>query len=286
MSLLSVSGKFRNPILAPFLASLGVLITLSSCGGGGSQRTSAPPDLSKATTSASDESASKPPETTASPLGSENRLVTITGKITYAGKPKVGKAIDTSNDPACAVAHLDAPLRSETLVQHKDGGVQNVFVYLKSGVPEKAYTPPDEPVVLDQIGCHYVPHVFGIMKNQALEVRNSDATSHNIHALPKTNEEFNFSQPKKGSKDIVRFDKVELMLPIKCDVHSWMKAYGFVMSHPFFDVSDAEGSYTIKDVPPGKYVIQVWHERKKLGKLSEEIDVGETDLASIDFEYK
>ena len=138
-------------------------------------------------------------------------------------------------------------------------GLQNAFVYVKDGLGNRTFPVPKTPVVLDQQGCKYRPHVVGIQVGQPLEVRNSDSTLHNVHAIPKVNKEFNFGQPTKGMKSSRTFDKAEVMVPFKCDVHGWMNAYAGVVAHPFFAVSKADGSFEIKGLPPGSYTVEVWH---------------------------
>jgi hypothetical protein len=182
----------------------------------------------------------------------------IKGKVTFEGAVPKAKSVPDLADPACKKMH---PKGLETpTVKVKDGALADVFVQIKSGLPkDKKWDPPTEPVVLDQKGCMYEPHVFGIMAGQPLKVRNSDATNHNIHGLARVNQEFNFSQAQKGMEKIVELKKPEKFL-IKCDVHQWMNAHAFVMSHPFFATSDADGNFEIKNVPAGTYDVELWHE--------------------------
>ena len=143
---------------------------------------------------------------------------------------------------------------------------------------------PENAVVLDQQGCKYRPHVIGIQVGQPLEVRNSDATLHNVHAVPKVNREFNFGQPTKGMKSTRTFDKVEVMVPFRCDVHGWMNAYAGVLAHPFFAVSKADGSFEIKGLPAGSYTIEVWHEQ--LGTQTTKVTVDAKAGATANFAMK
>jgi plastocyanin len=172
------------------------------------------------------------------------------------------------------------PVNTEFVVVGEGGGLANAFVYLKSGV-QGDFPPPSEPVVLDQQGCQYVPHVIGIQVGQPLEIVNSDETLHNIHAMGKANKEFNIGQPVKGLKTQRTFDAVEVMVPFKCDVHKWMNSYAGVLDHPFFAVSGADGSFTIDGVPPGSYTVEVWHE--KLGTKEMNVTVAEGATADANF---
>jgi plastocyanin len=223
----------------------------------------------------------------ASPSAIAEDGATIKGTVTYEAKVRKRKTIKTDADPFCATVHADKPLLSDAMIHNKETkAVQHVFVYVKKGLPDKKYETPTTPVKLDQNGCRYEPRVFGIMKGQKLEISNSDDTAHNIHALPKKNDEFNFSQPKKGAKDTKSFAKKEMKLPIKCDVHNWMKAWAYVMDHPYFAVTNEKGEYEIKGLPPGKYTIEAVHEKKKPGKKSLEIEVASGETKTLDFVYK
>ena len=121
--------------------------------------------------------------------------------------------------------------------------------HVKSGLEGKTFPVPSEPVVLDQNGCIYVPHVIGIQVGQTLQIVNSDETLHNIHAMPKNNKEFNIGQPVKGLKTDRTFDAVEVMVPFKCDVHKWMNAYVGVVDHPFFGTTGEAGSFELHEGP-------------------------------------
>ncbi len=193
----------------------------------------------------------------------EKKTPAISGKVTFDGKAKAPGKIDTAGDPACHKMHQEKPLLKEDLpVVGEKGELKNVFVYVKNP-PKQDYKAPEEPVVLTQEGCQYVPHIIGIMVGQPLEIRNSDPTNHNIHAMPKKNEEFNFSQPRKNMKETKKFDKPEMAVPIKCDVHAWMHALAFVMEHPFYAVTDEKGEFAIHGLPAGEYEVVFWHEETK-----------------------
>jgi hypothetical protein len=184
-------------------------------------------------------------------------------------------------DPNCAALHPEA-IETEKVVKGAGDGLSNVFVYVKSSVPG-SYPPPAEPVTLDQKGCTYHPHVFGIQTGQKLVVKNSDETLHNIHARPATNAEFNQAQPFVNMTLERTFDKVEVMLPFKCDVHPWMSAYVGVLNHPFFAVTGADGSFSIGRLPAGTYTVEAWHE--VLGTRSQEVTVTAGGAADWSFDF-
>jgi plastocyanin len=161
--------------------------------------------------------------------------------------------------------------------------LQNVFVYVKDGLGDRTFVSPQTPVVLDQDGCVYSPHVFGVQVGQPVEIVNSDATAHNVHAVPKANREFNFLQQTQGKRDIRTFDAAEVMVPFKCDVHNWMAAYAGVLPHPFFGVSGADGTFEIRGLPEGTYTIEAWHEQ--LGVQTQTVTVDGTSGATLDFSF-
>ena len=156
---------------------------------------------------------------------------TVVGKITYDGRAPRPRVVRMGADPLCMPEAKGGTL-SEVLVVGPGNGLQNAFVYVKDGLGSRTFPAPKTPVVLDQQGCKYSPHVIGIQVGQPLEVRNSDGTLHNVHAVPKINKEFNFGQPTKGMKSSRAFDKVEVMVPFRCDVHGWMNAYAGVVAAP------------------------------------------------------
>lgn len=208
---------------------------------------------------------------------------TIVGQVIYKGPPRKPRLISMTADPKCAQLHGNRPVTSDEFVVGPNNGLQWVFVYVKQK-PPGSYSPPSTPVVLDQKGCHYTPHVFGIMVGQPLEVLNSDPLLHNIHALPKKNRPFNLAQPVKGMKSQQRFTVPEVMVPIKCDVHPWMASYCGVLDHPFFAVSDGQGKFTLKGLPPGTYTLEAWHER--LGTLTQTVKVEAGKTATVTFTYQ
>ena len=185
---------------------------------------------------------------------------TIKGVAKFNGdKPKRKSIKMAGADPVCGKLH-EKKVYPQGQKVFKDGTLPYVFVYIKKGI-EGSFDVPSKPAVIDQSGCMYKPHVFGMRAGQELTIRNSADTSHNIHALPKKNSEFNFGQPKKGmEKTDAFFSKSEIMVKFKCDVHPWMSAWVGVMDHPFFDVSGRGGAFEIKDLPPGEYVVAAWHE--------------------------
>ncbi len=186
---------------------------------------------------------------------------TIAGKINLEGTAPANAPIRMNADPACVAATKGQSPTQETFVT-ESGGLGNVFVYVQSGL-SGSFPAPTQAVVLDQKGCQYRPHVFGVQVGQPIEIVNSDPTLHNVHATPKTNSEFNTAQPIQGMKTTHTFTakEADVVVPFKCDVHGWMNASVGVLDHPYFAVSKADGSFSIPNLPPGSYTLAAWHER-------------------------
>jgi len=208
---------------------------------------------------------------------------TVTGQVRITGRA-ISKKVPM--DPQCSLLHAEAP-RSEENVVDGQNNVKWAFVWIKKGLEGKAYPVPSEKLLLDQVGCTYKPHVFGIRVGQTLVVRNSDPTGHNVHGLPFDNRAFNFAQPNKGQEDEVKFAKPEVMVKVMCNIHNWMFTYAGVLDHPYFAVTDDSGKFAIKDLPPGKYTIAVWQERwTTLAEkgCEQEIDVKAGETKTVAFE--
>lgn len=182
----------------------------------------------------------------------------ITGKILFQGqKPKL-QQIYMNKDPECQRENQGRTVYVQDGEVNSNGTLPNVFVFVKSGTQGEHIAVPSKPVVLDQQGCIFVPHVLGIMVGQSLKVLNSDFTTHNVHVEPKNNPQWNKSQPPGAAPFYEKFEHPEVMIPVKCNEHPWMKAYIGVVSNPFYDVTGTKGTFTIKGVPPGKYIIEAW----------------------------
>jgi hypothetical protein len=208
---------------------------------------------------------------------------TVTGKVAFKGAKPPAATIKMNADPKCVKMHSGKDVPSQQTVVNANNTLQYVFVYVKKGLEGKKFPMPKSKVSIDQQGCMYHPHIFGMMVDQPLEITNSDPTLHNIHSLPKAagNTSFNIAQPNKGMKTTKTFNKPEVMVKIKCEVHNWMAAYVGVLDHPFFAVTDEQGNFTIKDLPAGDYELEAWHE--KLGTQTIKVTVGAADTKTVDF---
>jgi plastocyanin len=255
-----------------FLISCGAasLLLLSGCGG---------------KTDTSEAPKKEEPKSAATPAVAvdDANAGSITGKVAFAGDKPSMKTLSMDATPACARAHT-TPQKSQEVVVNENGTLKNVFVWVKAGLPDKQWPAPTTPVRLDQKGCMYEPHVFGVMANQDIEIANDDPTNHNIHPLPKENREWNESQPPKGEPKKKSFARQEVMIPVKCNVHPWMRAYIGVVSHPFFAVTGDDGTFTIKGLPPGTYTVEAWQE--KFGPKEMQVTVAPKEAKTADFDFK
>lgn len=206
----------------------------------------------------------------------------LTAKVAFEGQAPAPEKIKMDADPKCKLSHPEGFESDEVLV-NANGTLKNVFVYVKEGLQGKTFESPKTPVTFNQIGCHYTPKVFGIQTNQPLEILNSDDTLHNVHALPANSQQFNLGMPIKGMKLKKTFAKPEVMVKVKCEVHPWMRAYIGVVDNPFYGTTADEGSVQLKDLPPGDYVIEAWHE--KYGAQTQKVTVTDADQ-EIKFDFK
>ena len=206
---------------------------------------------------------------------------TITGSIFFEGTaPEMGR-VNTAADPNCDPG---VELRDQSVLVTGDSKLQNVIVYVNSGHEGASYPVSSTPVVLDQRNCRYEPHIFTMMANQPLLIRNSDPTTHNVHAFPEQNMVINFAQARQGMENTETFGIPEYMppIPIRCDVHRWMNSFGGVFDHPFHAVSGEAGTFAI-NVPPGTYEIMTWHEM--YGEMSSTVEVADGATVELDFTY-
>jgi hypothetical protein len=247
-----------------------IVLTIIACGGG----------EEKSTTSGS------APAPAAAPSGgnafdASKATATVSGKVTLEGTPPAQAKLPLT--PECKQAHGGEAAVEQTVEVNSDGTLKDVIVYVKTGAEKWTYATPTEPVVLDQQGCQYHPHIVALMANQPLKIRNSDPFLHNIHPMPKNNPQFNMGQPVKGMESEKMFATPEVAIPVKCDVHRWMSSHIAVMSNPFYSVSGDTGTYSIK-LPAGTYTLEAWHE--KFGTQTQNVTVTDNGKQEINFTFK
>lgn len=206
---------------------------------------------------------------------------TITGHVRLTGPAPVNPVVRMGVDPACSRAYGDTRPTHDFVVRAADGGLANVFVEVRGPFPGAPV--PATRVVLDQQGCMFRPRVLAMQRGQALEVRNADPTLHNVHALSTKGNTFNVSQVVGRPPFTVVMAHEEKMLRVTCDVHGWMNVYVAVVDHPYFAVTGRDGAFVLRDVPAGRHVVQVWHER--YGPLTATVDVPPGGSAAAEFTY-
>lgn len=219
----------------------------------------------------------------AAPTATADGPGVLTGIVTFDGTAPKPRPLPMDSDPQCKATEPGGTV-SEVLLVGAGNGIQNIFVYVKDGLGDRRYAAPSTPVTLDQKGCRYVPHVFGIQVGQTLLVSNSDPLIHNVHSLPANNREFNFGQPAKTPPVERVFQQPEIGLFFKCDVHGWMAAYANVVTHPFFAVTKEDGSFEIKGLPEGRYTLELWHAR--LGTQTVSVTVTAAVPATVAASFK
>ncbi len=207
---------------------------------------------------------------------------TLSGRVVLDGPAPINPPIKMSGDPFCVRENKEGLTLEHFVVA--DGGLENVFVYVKDGLGNYYFDTPTEPVKVDQQGCQYRPHVFGVRVDQPIDIGTSDATLHNVHALAQVNQEFNFGLEIPGTKQTKRFTKPEVMITLKCDVHGWMRAYAGVLAHPYFAVTAGGGRFEMKNLPAGTYTVEAWHE--KLGAQTQTVTIAEKESRAITFTFK
>jgi len=209
--------------------------------------------------------------------------VPISGTIAYKGATRASKVLSMEAEEACQKLH-SAPVTEDRILVTEGGGLANAFVYIKTGLENRKFPPAAEGVVLEQRGCQFVPRVLALRTGQTLAVKNSDPVSHNVHPTPQANRDWNQQQPP-GAADLQRkFAVPEVMIPVKCNVHNWMRSYIGVLDHPFLAVTGADGKFAWPDLPPGKYTLAVWHEA--LGELTQELTVEAGKPATVALEFR
>jgi len=159
-----------------------------------------------------------------------------------------------------------------------------VIVYISEGLKDSGAATPAAPAVIAQKGCMYQPHVLAMQAGQNLQIINDDPTSHNIHPMPVNNREWNKSQPPGMAPIDATFAREEISIPVKCNIHPWMKSYIAVFKNPYFTVTGKDGSFRLLNLPPGNYTITAWHE--KYGSISQSVTLGSNAPQTVTLIFK
>lgn len=204
----------------------------------------------------------------------------IEGKVTYTGTPPKMKPIDMAKEPYCQKLH-NPPVTAENVVTGPGNALQWVLVYISSG--EQPAPPPPQPARYDQKGCLYLPHILPLEANRVLQIYSDDPVAHNIHPMPKLNAEWNKSQPPGAPPIETKWEKPEF-IPVKCNIHPWMHGYFAVLRTSRYAVTDSNGAFSLKGLPPGKYTVTTWHEQ--YGTQSQEVTISAGETKTISFVFK
>ena len=202
----------------------------------------------------------------------------VSGTVKFDGTAPKAAKIDMSQDANCQGGNT-----AENIVV-SGGHLENVFIYVKEGLGNRTFDVPKEAATLTQTGCRYKPHVLGVMVGQTIAIVNGDPTTHNIHPTPKDNREWNESQAPKAPPLEKSFAREEILLPVKCNQHPWMRMFVNVVKSPFYAVSGPDGKFEIKGLPPGDYTIAFVHE--KLGEQDQKVTLAAKDSKTVDVTFK
>ena len=207
----------------------------------------------------------------------------IEGHVRLAGDLPGNPVIRMGVDPLCSQLTKGKQIVQESVLTSPDGSLANVFIFIRL---QRSYaeTPvPDEPVVINQRDCVFVPRVVAARAGQLVQIKNSDPLLHNLNTQTTTTNRFNVAQPMQGMVYEFRPVEEEGMLRIRCDLHRWMTEYIGVVAHPYFAVTDLTGTFRITDVPLGSHTLHTWHE--EYGVLTQTVTVEADRVATADVIY-
>jgi len=227
---------------------------------------------------------SPPPARAAdAPAVDPSSAATLTGRVRFDGPAPGAEMVRIDGDPGCVTLNGSDRLPAEAVVLGEKNALADVFVYVKAGLEKAVFPIPSEPVVVDQQKCRYIPRVLGVRVGQPLQIRNGDPLLHNVRSDSEINQPFNQGQPVQGMVFTHTFTTREVMVPVKCDVHGWMRTSVGALEHPYFAVTGNAGSFTLANLPPGTYTIAAWHEQ--LGTQEQQVTVAPKESKDVEFTF-
>ena len=230
---------------------------------------------------ADDEIAETSPD--AQPWNADLATATLSGVVKFMGPHPRRRPLDMSGKLECARLHSE-PVLDDSIIVNANHTLRNTFVWVRRGLEQWQFETPDTPVVLNQRGCRFEPHVAAVQAGQPIQIINQDSCVHNVHAVPRRNTGFNITQASQGASNTFRFERAEVLVPIKCDIHGWMATYIGVVPHPFFAISDQSGAFRLPALPPGEYTIEATHE--VLGSQRRRLTIADKATVSLEFTFR
>lgn len=179
----------------------------------------------------------------------------VGGRVTYKGEPPVPETIAVRKDPEVCGREKTAA----NLIVGADKGIKNVVARLLDVRRGKPFA-KKRSVTIDQKNCEYTPRILLFQAGTRVAIENNDGILHNTNVVAEKNPSFTIAQPKFRRVVERRIDDPEMPMRVRCDVHSWMTSWWIAQEHPYYAVTKADGSFTLSDVPPGDYTLEVWHE--------------------------
>lgn len=215
----------------------------------------------------------------------------VEGIVKFVGKWPAHKPINVDLDPYCARLYQGREeLLFERWVMGEHETVQNTFIHVTAGLPDKPWPVPQQSAVIELRECRFKPHITVVQREQVVEFRAMDQTLHSPTMNPAINPGIDHHSRPPTNITLWMPEHSELGIFIKCNVHSWMDGYIHVVDHPYFDVTGPQGTYEINNLPPGEYELSLWHElkafRESVKPVKVKIEPGKTTKIDFTIEQK
>jgi len=199
---------------------------------------------------------------------------TIRGRVSLSAQVQVA--------PRAATSRYRSAVTSGTVkAGDEKPDVANVVVYLVGAGLDKM-SAKGEVAILDQRDATFIPHVLPVVKGTQVRIVNRDKTYHNVFSLSKV-KKFNIGRRPTGEEVPVEFDKSG-EVQVFCDIHSNMSAIILVLDNPMFVQPNDEGFFEMKNIPPGDYTVNAWHER--LNSSPKQVTIGRGETVTVNFDFQ